>query len=170
MFSDQAKLGLLAASFLACLSTLFTSGSFHTGSRGVGTLHPPTKRLCKDAYHKAKKCGWIGDDSRSGSEDEHGGATSNPSCKAVISNARKCERTVEKAYRHINMGGCAKMILKSTVCKLEWCEDRHTEKARDDCKKECDPIQQELQVCQSDHVKQFFQRAGLNADGTMKQK
>jgi len=173
MISDQTKVGLLAASLLGCLLTLFTSGSFHSGGRGVPTLTAPTRSMCKAAVHDAEECGWSGDSGNSASEDEKrdgGGADDSARCKKLVYTARLCERTVEKAYRHINLGGCAKKIQRLTVCNVEWCEDiPHTEEAREDCKKECGPVREELEKCQEEHVKQFLQRAGLGTDGTMKQ-
>uniref|UniRef100_A0A7S1Z7N7 Uncharacterized protein n=1 Tax=Trieres chinensis TaxID=1514140 RepID=A0A7S1Z7N7_TRICV len=168
MITDKTKLLLLAASIAACLSTLLTSSSFQTGSKGLQALSPPRQRLCKKARSEARECveeSADGDGSGSGSKDD-GGGESRPSCSDLLSEVSRCERAVERAYRHINMV-CASLIQARTVCELEWCENvPDTDEARKACIRECYSPRDALERCSEHHVTRFFRRAGLRSDGT----
>uniref|UniRef100_A0A7S2IGP8 Uncharacterized protein n=1 Tax=Helicotheca tamesis TaxID=374047 RepID=A0A7S2IGP8_9STRA len=166
MLSDQHKLAVLAAIFLFCLSTLFTSTSFQTGERGVGTLNPQFQRSCSKAHGEAKAC--LGDghmvdtinEKAVASSDSSDNKSATKSCKKILSQVDKCETVVGRAYQHINMAGCIRQIQSRTVCEIEWCHNK------DSCKKHCDGAKEDLKKCEKMHLERFFRRAGLDTDGT----
>lgn len=170
MLSDQTKLALLAACLFACLSTLFTSSSFHMGSKDLRTLGVPVDRFCQEPRSRAKACLEGGGEnvvkSKDASTADDG---SGKSCNALLSQASRCEETLQRAYRHINMGGCAREIQALTVCEVEWCEDiKGNQEAEQACQKECSSVRRVLEDCIKGHVNAYFERNGLEENGTVK--
>lgn len=157
MLSDRTKLLLLGGCLLGSLGTLWTSSSFMMGRNDLGVMGAPLNKFCKEPRAAAKACLDKND------EDS--------SCLKLLSQASKCEETLKRAYRHINMGGCPREIQAVTICEVEWCEDvggnREAEKA---CTQECSALREILDKCIKGHVMSFFQRYGLEENGTMKVK
>jgi hypothetical protein len=126
------------------------------GRSDLGKIEAPLNIFCKEPRAVAKKCL-----NKQDAEDS--------SCLKLLSQATKCEETVKRAYRHINMGGCPREIQGVTICQVEWCEDvggnREAEKA---CAKECSAVRETLDKCVKGHVSSFFQRNGLHENGTIK--
>lgn len=155
MLSDRTKLLLLGACLFGSLSTLWTSSSFMMGRNDLGVIGAPPNTFCKEPRAAAEAC--------LDKEEE------DSSCLTLLSQASKCEETLKRAYRHINMGGCPREIQAVTICEVEWCEDvggnREAEKA---CSQECSTVRETLDKCVQGHVSSFFQRYGLEENGTIK--
>ena len=169
MFSDKSKVILLASLFGACLGTFFISNTFYCTDGGVGKVNPQLHKLCEVPRKEASECLSVSE--KSNSADDVSAKATSSSCAVKLSHVTRCERSVAKAYKDINMGGCIKEIQAMTICQLEWCdhlEERTSEdSAAKACRKECDPLNKKLQKCQDSHVKRYFASAGLNSDGSM---
>lgn len=128
------------------------------GARDLGTLRPQANRYCKEPRQQAMKC-------LDTSEKED-----STTCTSLLKQASKCEQVLEKAFRHVNMAGCAREIQAATICEVEWCEDlQNNEKgAQEACQKECLGVRKALDSCVKQHVATFFQRHGLEDNGTIK--
>ena len=126
------------------------------GSRDLGKLGASLNRFCKEPRNMAKKC--------LGTEEEE-----SASCIKILSQASKCEEALQRAYQHINMGGCPKDIQAVTICEAEWCDNaRGDRQAEEMCQKECLAVREILDKCVKGHVSSFFQRYGLEDNGTVK--
>lgn len=155
MLSDRTKLLLLGACLLGSLSTLWTSSSFMMGRNDLGVIEAPLNRFCKEPRAAAKAC--------LDKDDE------DSSCLKLLSQASKCEETLKRAYRHINMGGCPREIQAVTICEVEWCENVGGKReAQEACRQECSAVRETLDNCVKRHVSSFFQRYGLEENGTIK--
>jgi hypothetical protein len=125
------------------------------GRSDLRKIGAPLNAFCKEPRAIWKKC--------LDREDEDN------SCLKLLSQVSKCEETVQRAYRHINMGGCPREIQAVTICEVEWCEDvsgnREAEKA---CANECSKVRETLEKCVKRHISSFLQRNGLQENGTTK--
>ena len=153
MISDKSKLVLLGAVFFGCLATFFTSSSRLLGARELATLKPQVQRFCKEPRSRAIQCLNKHDQS---------------SCSSLLKQATKCEEALTSAFRHINMGGCPREIQMVSLCEVEWCEDADSKNAKEACQTECAAVRQALDECMKKHILSFFQRHGLEENGTMK--
>jgi hypothetical protein len=143
MLTDQSKFLLLLACLAICLGTLFTSNSFHT--TGDARLNP-SARFCRVPRAALKAC-----------------AAGDSTCTAKSQAFAKCEEAVQQAYRHVNMAGCPFEIQAVNRCEGEWC-GKDSEPVV--CKKECQVSREALEECAKGHVVRWFQKHGLDVDGT----
>lgn len=156
MLSDHAKLALLVACLTGCFCTFWTSSSVLMGRKDLGTLRAPLSEICREPREIAKRC-------LETKEDE------SPFCGKALAQASKCEETVKRAYQNINMGGCARQIQALTICENEWCDsEKGNRQAEEACLKECSRVRQSLDRCTKKNVVSFFQRSGLEENGTIK--
>jgi len=128
------------------------------GARDLATLKPQVNRYCKEPRDRAMQC--------LDKEEEEEDST----CASLMKQASKCEEALQKAFRHINMGGCPKEIQAVTICEVEWCEDvrSDTQEAQEACQKECAAVRKSLDACMKGHVASFFRRYGLEDNGIIK--
>ena len=79
-------------------------------------------------------------------------------------------RGYTKGVSDVNMGGCPREIQAVTICEVEWCDDfpRGDGKAQEACQKECFAVRQALDSCAKRHVVNYFERFGLEDNGTIK--
>lgn len=118
------------------------------GHKDLSVLGAPVARFCRLPREALKACLDLSGDL---------------SCAEQSAVSTKCEQTVQKAYRHINMGGCPYQIQSVTICEVEWC-GKETDIAA--CSKECKVVRETLDVCVKRHVHHFLQRFGMTMDGT----
>mmetsp|Transcript_31328 Transcript_31328/g.56778 ORF Transcript_31328/g.56778 Transcript_31328/m.56778 type:complete len:159 (-) Transcript_31328:341-817(-) len=156
MISDRTKLRILGVSFFGCLFTFFTSSSRMMAHKDLGTIKPQLNRYCKEPREQAKNCLQKQEDDK---------------CASLLKQASKCEEAAQKAYSNvINLGGCAREIQAVTICEVEWCDDiPHGDgKAQEACQNECFAVRQALDSCAKRHVLNYFERFGLEENGTTK--
>jgi hypothetical protein len=148
--SEPAKLYLLAGCLLFCLCTLFTSSSFSMGSRDLPVLHPTTKH-CRKPKQALGKC--LDSDSK-----QEGG------CLKELQISSRCDDTVARAYKHINMGGCSYKNQALALCEVEWCVGIRGDRAATvSCREECKQARTELEVCIEGHVASYTEKYSLIA-------
>jgi hypothetical protein len=155
MVSDRAKLGILALSYTLCLMTLVTSPSISLGTGSLRTLAPAIQQHCHKARKNAREC----------QPPTTVASSSSSQCEQLQKASRQCENVVRKAYRQINLGGCAFPLKVSSSCDDEWCQ-RGMDPAA--CRIECQHVRDALDHCTNRVVEAYFQKYGLEKDGTMK--
>lgn len=155
MISDRTKLWMLGVAFFGCLATFFTSSSRMMAHKDLGTTQPQINQYCKEPREQVKKC----------LEKE-----TDEKCSSLLKQATKCEEATQKAFAKVNMGGCPREIQAVTICEVEWCEDiQHGDaKAQEACHNECFAVRQSLNECAKRHVLNYFERYGMEENGTMK--
>lgn len=140
--TEMLKLGLLGTILCFCVSTLFTTWSFHMGGRDLVRIRPQTERYCAP-FRRAAVC-----DSDPGSAD----------CQRQRRSLQTCQDAIQQAFAHINLGGCIRPQQVNTLCELEWCADGGGSAT---CRTECASVRQALADCIQDHVQQSFHAHGL---------
>jgi hypothetical protein len=148
MLSDPTKLLLLAICMVACLGTLFTSPSITMGNAAMRVLAPPVRQHCMAPRQAANKCS----------------KESKAPCPDLDKVVVKCQSVVERAYRHINLGGCPFEIKALTLCEAEWCQSGDGAS----CERECSNVRESLSSCIQRQVAAFLNRNGIEKDGTLK--
>ena len=146
MLSDGAKIGILGIAYAICLVTLGTSPSITMGNGSLRTLAPTTRKHCQVPQKNAREC-----------HDNN--------CQDLKRAAQKCQDVVQRAYRHINLGGCATRIKAWTLCEDEWCQ-REMDTAA--CMTECTYVREALDDCKRQVVADYFRTNSLETDGTAK--
>ena len=146
MLSDPMKLLLLAICTLACLGTLFTSPSITMENAAMRVLSPSVRQFCDAPLQAARECS----------------AESRASCRDLEKVVKECQSVVQKAYRHINLGGCPFQIKALTLCEAEWCRTGDMSS----CERECSAVRESLSKCTRRQVEMFLHRNGLEKDGT----
>ena len=132
---DQAKLALLGACFAACLCTLFTTWSFEMDDRALPRLRPKNMSTwCAIPQEAWKAC-------RNENNKEQA------ACQAEKLAVNQCEKSVQRAYRYINMGVCLHENQMVVLCNAEWCDPRTSNAAPGKCQEECAHVQQVLEDC-----------------------
>jgi hypothetical protein len=151
--SEPAKLYLLVGCLLFCLCTLFTSSSFSMGSQDLPVLRPTTK-YCRKPKQALRKCL---DNSMQHAE---GG------CSNELQISSRCDDTVTRAYKHINMGGCSYKNQALALCEVEWCVGiRGDRAAQGSCQQECEQARTELEGCIEGYVTSYLKKYSLTANG-----
>ena len=173
MLTDQSKLFLLLACLSICLGTFWTSHAFPTTTITTGEadvrLHTSPK-FCNIPRATWNAC--TSATSTAGSGAGNGGtttttssSTSTSTCTTQFKMLTTCENVVQKAYRHINMAGCPSEIQAVHRCESEWCSKDDGEPVV--CQKECQVSRKVLEECVKRHVHRWFQKHGLDVDGTI---
>jgi hypothetical protein len=148
--SEPAKLYLLVGCLIFCLSTIFTSSSFSMGSKDLPVLRPTTK-YCREPKQSLRKC--------LDSKQEGG-------CSKELQISSRCDDTVARAFKHINMGGCSYKNQALALCEVEWCVgNRGDRAAQGSCRKECEQARTELEGCIEGHVASYLEKYTLVANG-----
>lgn len=148
--SEPAKLYLLAGCLLFCLCTLFTSSSFSMGSRDLPVLRP-TAKYCRKPKQDLRKC--------LESEEVSG-------CSNELQRSSRCDDTVARAFKHINMGGCSYKNQAVALCEVEWCVGIGGDSAaQGSCRQECEQARTELEGCIEGHVASYLKKSSLIANG-----
>ena len=161
MVSDRTKVGMLALGYALCLMTLGTSPSILLGSGSLRTLTPAVQRYCHMARKRAHECQPAAPTTDASSPS----SSSSSSCEGWHKASRQCETAVQRAYRRINLGGCTFPLRISSSCDEEWCQRGMDPTA---CRIECQQVREALDQCTNRVVAEYFQKYGLEKDGTMK--
>lgn len=152
MISDRSKLLLLVVLTVVCLGTIFTSPSTTMGNPNMRVLSPPVRQFCKAPREAAADKGCSNAKHSSEKPQE---------CSSLMKAVQTCDRMLQRAFQHINLGGCPFQIKAVTLCEDEWC--RHDPKS---CMEECSGVRESLSVCTQQQVSSYFQRHGLKENGT----
>lgn len=153
LLSDQAKLVLLLGLTAACLSTIFFSPSTTMHNSNMKVLSPPLQQFCKAAGDAVKEC----------QKSKESSGNQKMDCASLETHVANCEKTVRRAFRDINLGGCPFPIKSLTLCEDEWCRGRSDPTS---CAEECSGVREQLSSCIQQHVSRYFEWAGLQNDGT----
>jgi hypothetical protein len=154
MLSDPVKLLVLAVLTVLCLGTLFTSPSITMGNPSMRVLSPNVRQRCMVPRKQVnKKCA-------SSSKE-----TSSAVCTELQRVVERCDRTVRRAYQHINLGGCPLEIKSVTLCEDEWCHSSASDASS--CEGECATVRESLANCVQQQVFFYLKRSGLDEDGTL---
>jgi hypothetical protein len=155
MNTDITKLILLGIVTAACLGTIFISPTTTMNNPNMRILASNTRQFCKVPREAVQKC------SNNNKKKNHDNSDVN--CNQAEQSLQKCQNVVNRAFQHINLGGCPHQIKALTLCEDEWCNS-HDVKS---CQEECNGVREPLSVCIRQHVTSFFQRNGLNDDGSL---
>jgi hypothetical protein len=145
MLSDRSKVGILFLCYTICIVTLWTSPSISLGSGSLRSLTPPFQLHCHAARNAAREC--------------------TSTCEPLQNAAHRCDEVVRRAYRHVNLGGCASYLKISNACEDEWCQRGMDQNA---CRTECHGVRDALDKCTKGVVNDYFRKYGLEKDGTTK--
>ena len=157
MNTDIAKLTLLVIVTAACLGTIFISPTTTMNNPNMRTLASNTRQFCKVPRETVQDCS----NNNKKKNDENTGIDTD--CSRAEQSLQKCQSIVNHAFQYINLGGCPYQIKAVTLCEDEWC---NTEDIKS-CQEECNGVIESLSVCIRQHVTSFFQRNGLNDDGSI---
>ena len=139
---EQAKLWLLFLCLAVCIVSLFTS---------VGVdIAIPTLRYIPGSSRRSY-CKGIEETLQRSCSLEN---TSGKECVELHMKGEKCEKTVQKAYRYINMAGCPFQLQAKALCEREWCKE-----SSEACSKECAQVRKELQECVDTTVNSYLARS-----------
>jgi hypothetical protein len=156
MLSDPVKLLVLAVLTVLCLGTLFTSPSITMGNPSMRVMRPNVPQHCMVPRKQVnnQKCA-------SSSKETPSSAV----CTELQRVFERCDRTVRRAYQHINLGGCPLEIKAVTLCDAEWCHSSASDASS--CLGECATVNDSLANCIQQQVSFYFKRSGLDEDGTL---
>jgi hypothetical protein len=161
--------------------TLWTSPTITFGHANFPVLSPKLQTHCGPIRKALKECEDGDKPTETKSKtmpkdvDASPDACSSPARKDEEVNRLRhdlkiCEKTVRKAYRDINIGGCPFEIKSLSLCENEWCHGSASQSLLPSssafCQTECAGVKEKLENCIEQHIQQYFRRAGLNQDGT----
>jgi hypothetical protein len=98
-----------------------------------------------------------------GSNKQEGG------CSKEFHISSRCDHTVARAYKHINMGGCSYKNQELALCEVEWCVGIGGDRAaQGNCQQECEQARTELEGCIEGHVAAYLEKDLLIDGETIK--
>ena len=87
-------------------------------------------------------------------------------CSNELQISSRCDDTVTRAYKHINMGGCSYKNQALALCEVEWCVGIGGDRAaQGSCQQECEQARTELEGCIEGYVTSSLQKYSLIDNG-----
>jgi hypothetical protein len=143
--SDPVKLAILAICLASCLTTLFTTWSFEMNGKPLPRLRPVVVGWCDKPRETLKLC----------REQQQGNSKGISDCTSQKQNVQKCDTAVQRAYRHLNLGGgCLKQNQMVVVCQGEWCDNNNNNPRQ--CEQECGRVRKLLDDCIHKQVQSYL--------------